>query len=207
MLNEFLLSIIEFLVGSIDRLNYNGIFILMTLESSFIPFPSEVVLIPAGILVSRGEMSFFLVMIASILGSLLGALINYYLAFFFGRQAVYFITDKYGKFLFIKKNSIEKSEVFFSKHGEITTFIGRLIPLVRQFISLPAGFGKMKMKKFILYTSLGAGIWSFILVFLGYWFGNNQEIIEKNLSLITLTLIIFSFFIIIIYIDYRKRKR
>jgi membrane protein DedA with SNARE-associated domain len=198
-------GVVDFFTGIIGSLDYFGIFLLMTVESSFIPFPSEVILIPAGVLVSRGEMSFLLVLIAGTLGAVAGALINYFLALYFGRAVVSSLVENHGKFLFIKRDSIEKSERFFNRHGEITTFVGRLIPVIRQFISIPAGFGKMNVGKFAFYTGLGAGIWSFILIFLGYWFGENQLLIEKNLRVITL-IILFSL-VIGVYYYWKKRKR
>lgn len=199
-------NFVDFFTGLIGTLDYFGIFILMTVESSFIPFPSEVVLIPAGVLVSKSEMSFLLVFIYGTLGAIAGALINYFLALFLGRGAVNFLVGKYGKFFFVSSNSIEKSERYFEKHGDITTFVGRLIPVIRQFISLPAGFSKMNLPKFVFYTGLGAGIWSAILIFLGYWFGENQDLIENNINLISLLLIIASFFIIVVYIRIKNNK-
>ena len=210
MLSELFIAfqnILNYVVELMSSFGYAGIFVLMAIESSFIPFPSEIVLVPAGILVKRGQMNFFIVMLAGVLGSLAGALINYYLAYFLGRKSVNLLIKKYGKIFFLDEASLIKTDVFFKNHGEITNFIGRLIPLIRQLISLPAGFAKMNIFKFSFYTVLGAGIWSFILIALGYWFEDNIELIHENLYYITLLLILLSLIIIIIYIIYMRRKR
>jgi len=199
MLEQIFNWIINVLVGGIDKLNYIGIILLMAVESSFIPFPSEIILIPAGVLISQGKMSFFLVFLAAIIGSLIGAYINYFLALYLGRPLVTSLVDRYGRLFFIDNHSIERSERFFARYGEITTFAGRLIPLVRQLISLPAGFGKMNLVKFTFYTFLGAGIWNLILILSGYWFGGNIDVIQKNITIITLWTIFFSLLVVLIY--------
>ncbi len=174
------------LVDLIFDWGYLGIFILMTVESSFIPFPSEIVLVPAGYLASKGEMSISLIMASALGGSMVGAFINYYLALSLGRR----VLAKYGKYFFIKANALDKMDDYFEKHGHISTFIGRLIPGIRQLISIPAGLARMNLAVFSIYTALGAGLWALILVMLGYFIGQNQELISMYLKQITITVLI-----------------
>ena len=204
MLGDLFYQLVNVLLSIIRELGYFGIFIGMTIESSFFPFPSEIILIPAGALVAKGEMTFTLVLLAGLFGSLLGALINYFLALFLGRTAIDLLISKYGKVLFINRKKLQKSDDYFKKHGEITTFIGRLIVGVRQFISLPAGFSRMNLFKFCLFTGLGAGLWAAILIYVGYFFGNN---IETSKTIITPVLLICSLIIIIIYLWIKKRRK
>ena len=191
-----LTSIINFIVETVSSLGYAGIFIMMFLESSFFPFPSEVVMIPAGYLAYKGEMNIYIVILLGILGSLGGALFNYYFALKFGRTFLL----KYGKYFFVSHESIEKTEKFFKNHGHISTFSGRLIPGLRHYISLPAGLAKMNLFVFCLYTSLGAALWVTILTVLGYYLGDNQELIKEYLRylivglLITLTVLGFWYY-------------
>jgi membrane protein DedA with SNARE-associated domain len=169
---------------------------MMFLESSFFPFPSEVVMISAGYLASQGEMSLFFAIFCGIFGALLGAIFNYYLAKYFGRKVVL----RFGKWFFMSEEKLIKIENYFYKHGHISTFIGRLIPGVRQYISLPAGLGNMKLGQFITYTTLGAGIWVVILTLLGYFLGQNQVLIKEYLHIILATLVVVLVIAVYVYI-------
>ncbi len=191
-----LADLVQWLVQNILDMGYMGIFLLMMIESSFIPFPSEVVLIPAGYLAQQGEMNIIAVFLAAIFGSLAGAFINYFGALIIGRQ----LLIRFGKYIFISNSSMEKMEDFFQKHGPISTFTGRLIPGIRQLISIPAGLSKMPLLPFSLYTALGAGIWSMVLIMLGYILGKNQELITTYLHQITLGVLGALMVLVFIYI-------
>ncbi len=195
-------EIIDFIVKTVGDLGYWGIFMMMFLESSFFPFPSEVVMIPAGYLAYKGEMNLFLAVFAGIAGSLAGAVFNYFLAMRFGRAFI----QRYGKYVLIKEETLQKMEDFFAKHGHISTFSGRLIPAVRQYISLPAGLAKMNLLKFSLYTSLGAGIWVLILALLGYFIGHNQELISEYLRIIIVAILVLLAIFILIYVRLKLKK-
>jgi len=197
-----LADLAQWLVHNILDMGYMGIFLLMMIESSFIPFPSELVLIPAGFLAQQGEMNIFLIFLASLLGSLVGAFINYFLAFFIGRE----LLMRYGKYFFISNSAMEKMERFFNTHGPISTFTGRLIPGIRQLISIPAGISNMALIPFTLYTALGAGIWSIVLISLGYVLGENRTLITSYLHQITLVMLGAIVVMITVYIIRIKTK-
>jgi len=190
-------DIVNYLVQTIGSMGYFGIFALMFLESSFFPFPSEVVMIPAGYLAYKGDMNLSLVLISGILGSLAGAWFNYLLAAKFGRRFLSKI---------MSHEKIDKLESFFENHGHISTFTGRLIPGIRQYISFPAGLAKMNVVKFSLYTILGAGIWATVLTLLGYFLGANQELIHQYLKEITVVTVILVAILIVVYIKVKGKK-
>lgn len=162
---------VSFIQWCLDHLNYWTITLLMTIESSFIPFPSEVVVPPAAYKAAVGdELNIFLVVLFATLGANIGALINYYLARFLGRPIIYkFANSRFGHMCLIDEKKVQHAEAYFEKHGAMSTFIGRLIPAVRQLISIPAGLARMKVTTFLLYTTLGAGLWNVILATIGYY--------------------------------------
>ncbi len=189
-------NVVDFVLNTVEAWGYAGIFAMMFLESTFFPFPSEVAMVPAGYLAYQGKMNIFLAILAGALGSLFGALFNYYLASTFGRKFLL----KYGKYVFIKEETISKMEKFFAKHGHISTFTGRLIPGIRQYISLPAGLSKMDIKEFALYTLLGAGIWVIILTLIGYFVGANEELIHQYIKQITVAILVILSILVFWYV-------
>jgi membrane protein DedA with SNARE-associated domain len=162
---------ISVLQWCLEHLNYWTITLLMTIESSFIPFPSEIVVPPAAYhAASTGELNLALIILFATIGACLGAIINYFLALWIGKPLVYkFADSKLGHLCLLDIPSIQKAESFFNKHGVISTFIGRLIPAIRQLISIPAGLARMHFGKFIIFTALGAAIWNSVLAGLGYY--------------------------------------
>jgi len=198
MINEIANIILE----SIGSIGYIGIFFLMFLESSFFPFPSEIVMIPAGYLAFQGDMNIYVAIVIGILGSVAGAVFNYYLALSFGRSFLL----KYGKYFLLKEKNLDDLESFFNKHGEVSTFNGRLIPGIRQYISLPAGLSKMNIYKFSFFTALGAGIWIIVLTTLGYFLGANQNMVKEYLHTATIISLISVSLITLLYIIRIKTK-
>lgn len=155
----------------LEHLNYWVVMLFMAIESSFIPFPSEVVVPPAAWLATvSDELNIVLVVIFATLGADIGALVNYYLALWLGRPVVYRLANsRLGRICLIDEEKIQQAEKFFQKHGVISTLVGRLVPGVRQLISIPAGLSKMHLGKFLLYTTIGAGLWNIVLALIGYF--------------------------------------
>ncbi|WP_457593693.1 DedA family protein [Hydrogenimonas sp.] len=194
-------EIIDWIVETVGAMGYTGIFIMMFLESSFFPFPSEVAMIPAGYLASKGEMNIWAAFLAGAGGSLAGALFNYVLGHRLGRPFIL----KYGRYLLLKPQTLQKVETFFAKYGPASTLFGRLVPGIRQYISLPAGIGKMPLAAFSIYTFLGAGIWCAVLLALGYIFGEHEGQIKEVLHYILAA--VFIMIIGVFYYYRRKNKR
>jgi membrane protein DedA with SNARE-associated domain len=179
-------QVVVWLVDAVGQWGYSGIVMLMALESSFFPFPSEVVIPPAAYLAASGKMNIAMVIFCGTLGSLLGAVFNYWIALKFGRP--FFV--KYGRYLLVSPKSMEKADRFFERHGHISTFVGRLLPGIRQYISLPAGVARMNVFAFCAATVLGAGIWVLVLAGMGYWFGRNEQLVLQNLHWVTLFVVV-----------------
>ena len=195
-------ALVAWLVNVVGSLGYPGIVGLMFLESSFFPFPSEVVIPPAGYLASVGRMNPFAVVACGIAGSLLGAYFNYYIAVKWGRK----FFERFGKYFFVSPSALDKAEAFFARHGHISTFTARLLPVIRQYVSLPAGLARMNLAKFGLYTGLGSGIWVIALTALGYWIGGAGEAMSRGLRKITVVLVVFCAVLIAGYVFYCVRR-
>lgn len=194
-----------------NNMNYWTITALMTVESSFIPFPSEIVIPPAAYIasnndpeVNKNNLNIIFVVIFGTIGALLGAYINYFLALWLGRPIVHkFADSKVGHALLLSSEKITKAENYFNEHGKVSTFVGRLIPGIRQLISIPAGLSKMNLIPFSLFTVLGAGIWNSVLALLGYIAHGQADLINKyshEIGYVVLALVV----LIILYFIIKK---
>jgi len=197
-LTEFL---IHTFVNVIDKLGYFGIGLLMTMESMVLPVPSEAVMPFAGFLWHDGKMTWWIITIVSTTGSIIGSLISYWIGAVGGRPFV----NKIGKYLLLNERHLEKTYQFFLRNGEKTIFISRFIPVVRHLISIPAGFGRMRLSKFIAYTIAGAAIWNTLLAYLGYLLGSNWTLIRKYAEYLDI-LIVLAIVFGIIYLIVRTKK-
>lgn len=190
-------------VGSLESSGYLGIFILMTIESSFLPLPSEIVMLPAGVLAREGKLSLTGIIVAGTAGSLAGALVNYILALAVGRSFL----QRYGKYLLISEEHLHKVDRLWDRYGEVMTFVGRLLPVVRHLISIPAGFARMNLFRFCLWTTLGAALWVAILAVAGYLLGEKaKELWEEQKIPITLGLLVLSAVVIGVFLLRRWKK-
>ena len=203
-------SFTDLLLNLTNSWGYFGIFFLITVESSFIPFPSEVVIPPAAYLAYGGEMNIFLVILFGILGSLAGASINYFLAYYLGRPLVFTLVEKkWAKWFLLSRSKVERADNYFLKYGNVSTFLGRLLPGIRQLISIPAGFSAMNFKHFILYTFLGSGLWVCVLAGFGYFLGANTEMLNLYYKQATIFIVLGVFILVFgwLLVRYFRKKR
>jgi len=170
------------------------------IESTFVPIPSEVTVVPAGYLVAQGNLNFWIALLSSVSGTIGGSLFNYFIAKHFGRRLLL----NYGKYFFINEEKLKSIEFFFERHGAISTFSGRLLPGIKHFISFPAGLGKMDLKLFSFYTTAGGTIWNGLLLVLGYLIGENDALIKKYIRQINI--LIFAGLFLLLFIYYKRYK-
>jgi membrane protein DedA with SNARE-associated domain len=196
-------DLINWLLNTLNAMGYPGIFVLMAMESSVIPLPSELVMPPAGYLAHQGQMNIWIAIIMGTIGSLVGSYANYFAAHWLGRPLVL----KYGKYIWITEEKFAKVEKFFLNHGEISIFIARLLPVIRHLISIPAGIAGMNHLRFCLYTVIGAGMWCTILAWIGYFIGKEQALIMKYSHQAVIGVIIFSAVLIAFYIWRQKKAK
>ena len=195
--------IVQWLLDTIGAMGYPGIFLLMAMESSVIPVPSELVMPPAGYLAFQGKMNLAAVILCGTAGSLAGAYANYFVSHYLGRPLIL----KYGKYVLIPPDKFERVERFFLQHGEISTFIGRLLPVVRHLISIPAGLSRMGHLKFSFYTLAGAGTWCGILAGIGFVIGENQSLIMQYSHKALVWVILCSIVLVAVYVRRHKRRQ
>ena len=200
---EIIESVFEWYIG---HLNYFSIGFLMVIESSFIPFPSEIIIPFAAYKAAQGNLNIYLVVIAGTLGALIGAMVNYVIGYYVGRPIIHKLADsKFGRLLLLSEEKVIHAEEYFVKNGKSSTLIGRLVPGVRQLISIPAGMAKMNLWDFLLYTAIGAGAWNIILAVIGYFLYEIREQIYPHLAHIMLVL--GALFIIYLVVQNRKNRR
>lgn len=191
-----------------QHINYFTITLLMAIESSFVPLPSEVVIPPAIWKAASGELNMYLVVLFATFGAIIGAMFNYLMARWLGRVIVYSLAEsKVGKLFLLNRAKVEHAEAYFNRHGKSSTFIGRLIPGIRHLISIPAGLAKMNIKQFVFYTAMGSGIWHIILAALSYYLYSQQELLQKYMTELSVFLLVIGMlFVIYLIIKYRKKK-
>jgi len=195
--------VFEWIIETVHAWGYPGIVIMMAVESTILPFPSEAALIPAGFLASQGRMDPFMAIACGAIGSLVGATINYFVSMQLGRP----IMERIGHYVLVTPDKLDAADRYFAQHGEITTFIGRLIPGIRHLISIPAGVARMNYPRFALYTTLGAAMWSTVLVGVGYWAGQNEDLWRPMLHKATLWLIGGIVVLVAVYVWRQRRQQ
>ncbi len=193
---------VTWLVEIVHQLGYMGIFIMTFIESTFVPIPAEVTMIPAGYLVHQGKMDFLPALLASIIGTVGGSLFNYWIAKKYGRD----LFIRYGKYLMMTPAKLVKLENFFNEHGVISTLTGRLIPGLRHYISFPAGLARMNLNKFVIYTALGGGIWMTVLLCLGYYIGENEDLVLSYLPIVKIGILMAVALVALFYIVRARRR-
>jgi len=191
-----------------QHMNYLSITLLMIIESSFIPFPSEIVIPPAIWKAAAGDLNMPLVVFFATLGAVIGAIVNYVLALWLGRVIVYKLVEtRLGKLFMLSQHKVENAEMYFNRHGRSSTFIGRLVPGIRQLISIPAGLAKMNFKQFILFTAFGSALWNIILAVLSYSLYTQQDMLKKYMSELSYALLAAGIlFVVYLIWKYRKKK-
>jgi membrane protein DedA with SNARE-associated domain len=197
-------TLAEWLVETVQGFGYVGLFITMFFGNALVPIPVEAIMIPAGYLVEQGEMNMGAVMASTIAGDILGSLFSYFIALHFGRRFLY----AYGKYFFFTRERIEKLDKFFASHGQISVLTGRLMPGLRHFMAFPAGLSHMDVRKFVVYTGVGGGLWMATLLLVGYLIGGNKELVKHDMPYIETGIIICVVTMIIAYIRrHRRRER
>jgi membrane protein DedA with SNARE-associated domain len=191
------------LVSFIHGVGYPGIFIGMAVGNMLVPIPVELVMIPAGYLVEQGEMNFWFAIGCAIAGDICGSLVSFYVAFHFGRR----VLVAFGKHLFFGQDKIEMLDRFFASHGEMSTLTGRLMPGLRHFMAFPAGLSHMHVKKFIIYTGVGGGLWSGILIWIGYLVGGNKDLVKHYMSYVECIVIGGVILMVVLYIKRHRKKK
>jgi len=192
-----------------SHMNYLTIVMLMAIESSFVPLPSEIVIPPAiWHALKTGDLNIYLVVVFATIGAAIGALFNYVMARWLGRVIVYgFAESKVGKLFFLNQAKIEHAEAYFNRHGRSSTFIGRLIPGIRHLISIPAGLAKMDVKQFVLYTALGSAIWHTLLAALSYYLYSQQDLLMKYMHELSYLLLgMGTMFVVYLVWKYKRKK-
>lgn len=200
------MNLTEWIISIMEQMGYWGIALLMFLDNIFPPIPSEVIMPSAGYTASQGQLHIVGVIVAGCIGSLVAAAVLYWIGYKFNHATIFRFVDRYGKYLFLKSSDVQKSLVWFEKHGHRIVFIGRMVPAVRSLISIPAGMSRMPFWKFMLYSSLGTIIWTTFLAYIGFYFGENQALMHQIFSQVGY-IIIAILLVITAWILYRRHQR